>query len=93
MKSLIKGFTYAFKRNIGWQDRAIRTIAGIASVIGAVYFYKINSVAAIALAVLAVAQVWTVLSAKCIICYFTGICTITKAEQQSLQSKGVPFEK
>ena len=93
MKKIFKGFSYSFFRNIGWQDRTIRTIVGIAATAGAVYFFKTNSVAAIALAVLAGAQFWTVLSARCIICFFMGQCTISTNEKNQLQNKGIDFEK
>ncbi|MEQ1799788.1 MAG: YgaP-like transmembrane domain, partial [Lacibacter sp.] len=87
------GFSYSFFRNIGWQDRTIRTIAGIVATIGAFYFLKTNAVAAIALAALAVAQFWTVLSARCIVCFFMGQCTISRSEKNKLLTKGIDFEK
>jgi hypothetical protein len=93
MKKIFKGFSYSFFRNIGWQDRTIRTIIGIGASAGAFYFLKTNSVAAIALAVLAVAQFWTVLSARCIICFFMGQCTISASEKNKLVNKGIEFEK
>ncbi len=93
MKKIIKGFTYSFFRNIGWADRIIRTVAGIIAAAGAFYFLKTNLVATIALAVLAVAQFWTVLSARCIICYFAGVCTIPSGERKKLSGKGVATEK
>jgi hypothetical protein len=92
MKKIFKGFSYAFFRNIGWQDRTIRTIVGISATIGAFYFAKTNSPIAIVLGVLAVAQFGTVLSARCIICYFLGQCTITVAEKKRLKSKGTAHE-
>lgn len=92
MKKLLKGFSYAFDRNIGWQDRTIRTIVGIGAAFGAFYFLKSNSIAAISLTVLAIAQFWTVLSARCIICYFTGQCTISTKERNILLGKGIHIE-
>jgi Protein of unknown function (DUF2892) len=93
MKKILKGFSYAFRRNIGWQDRTIRTIMGIAATIIAVYFFKTNVAAAIVLAVFALAQFYTVLSAKCIMCYFMGQCTISPKEKNQLIKKGIDFEK
>jgi hypothetical protein len=93
MKKLRNGLSYAFNRNIGWQDRTIRTIVGIGAIIAAFYFFKINSIVAISLAVLAAAQFWTVLSARCIICYFTGQCTISAKERNSLSNKGIRIEE
>jgi hypothetical protein len=92
MNNLIKGITYSYKRNIGWQDRTIRTIVGIAATVGAIYFLSSNITYSILLGVLAIAQFGTVFSARCIICYFTGQCTIDSKEKKSLQSKGINYE-
>ncbi len=92
MNSFIKGMTYSYNRNIGWQDRTIRTIVGVGATIGAIYFLKSNVTYSILLGVLAIAQFGTVLSARCIICYFTGQCTIDSKEKKSLQTKGINYE-
>lgn len=92
MNNLIKGITYSYHRNIGWQDRTIRTIVGIGAIIGAIYFLKTNSTYSILLAILAFAQFGTVFSARCIICYFTGQCTIGSKEKKSLQAKEINYE-
>ncbi len=84
--------TYSYNRNIGWQDRTIRIIVGVGATIGAIYFLKRNVTYSILLGVLAVAQFGTVLSARCIICYFTGQCTIDGKEKKSLQTKGINYE-
>ena len=92
MKKLIKGLTYAYNRNIGWQDRTIRTILGIAAIVGTFYFINTNMTLAAILGVFAFAQLGTALSARCIMCFFAGKCTITYKEKQSLESKGVKYE-
>lgn len=92
MKNIIRGITYSYNRNIGWQDRTIRTIVGIGATIGAFYFLKSNPTYAILLGILAIAQFGTVLSARCIICYFTGQCTIDSKERKTLESKGINYE-
>ncbi|MEM6843093.1 MAG: DUF2892 domain-containing protein [Bacteroidota bacterium] len=92
MNRLVKGITYSYNRNIGWQDRTIRTVVGILAVVGAIHFFKINLLASILFGVLAVAQFGTVLSARCILCYFAGKCTIDAKEKQSLQAKNIPYE-
>lgn len=92
MNKIMKGITYSYNRNIGWQDRTIRTIIGIGATIGAIYFFKSNSTYTILLGILAVAQFGTVLSARCIMCYFTGQCTIRNSEKRSLESKGITYE-
>jgi hypothetical protein len=93
LSHFIKGITYSYNRNIGWQDRSIRTVAGTLALISGIYFLTQNNYYSILLFIFAAAQAWTVLSAKCIICYFTGKCTIDVKEQLVLKSKGVPFEK
>ena len=92
MNKFIKGITYSYNRNIGWQDRTIRTIVGVLAIVGAIYFFKTNLLASILLGVLAIAQLGTVLSARCIICYFAGKCTIDNKEKKVLQAKAIPYE-
>ena len=92
MNKFIKGVTYSYHRNIGWQDRAIRTIVGIAAAVGAIYFANVNPIYAVLLGLLAVAQFGTVLSARCIICYFAGQCTIDRQERKTLEANGVNYE-
>lgn len=92
MNRFIKGITYSYNRNIGWQDRTIRTIVGIIAIIGAIYYYKTNLLASILLGVLAIAQFGTVLSARCIICYFAGKCTIDNKEKKVLDAKAIQYE-
>ncbi len=42
MNKLIKGITYSFNRNTSWQDRTIRTIMGVGTTVGVVYFFDKN---------------------------------------------------
>lgn len=93
MNYFMKGISYSFNRNIGWQDRTIRTIVGFAAVIGAIYFAQTHLTYTILLSVLAIAQFGTVLSARCILCYFAGQCTISLKERKSLEANGIPYEK
>jgi hypothetical protein len=67
-------------------------LVGIGATIGAFYFLEVNSIVAIASAVLAAAQFSTVLSARCIICYFAGQCTISAKERNALTEKGIRIE-
>jgi hypothetical protein len=92
MSFFLKGITYSYNRNIGWQDRTIRTIVGVLSIIGAIYFFKENTLYASLFGVFAIAQLGTVLSARCIMCYFFGKCTIDANERQNLDSKGIFYE-
>lgn len=90
MNKILKGFTYSYYRNIGWQDRSLRSAVGVFAILGAIWFYKTNLTIATLLIVLAAAQVLTVTTAKCIICYFAGACTITNAEKERLDQRGIP---
>lgn len=92
MNYFLKGITYSYNRNIGWQDRSIRTVVGILATIGAIYFFKLNATYSLLLGVFAIAQFGTVLSAKCIMCYFSGMCTIDKKERSQLDNLGVPYD-
>ena len=89
MSKLTTGLSYAFARNIGWQDRAIRTAAGVAAAAGAIYLWSEYPLAAVALGVFAVAQAGTVLSARCILCHFAGACTIDRRERARLDAQGI----
>jgi hypothetical protein len=93
MNNLLKGLTYSYGRNIGWQDRAIRSAIGIAAVVGTVYYYlNGDTLLAGMLCILFIAQLATVLTAKCMICFYTGTCTITPTEKRSMDKRGVPYE-
>jgi len=87
MKKLIRGITFSYNRNIGWQDRLVRAVIGVGAAAGAVYLCRSNSTYSIVLGILAVSLFATVLSARCIVCYFTGQCTIGKNEKQKLGIK------
>ena len=92
MNQFIQGMTYSYRRNIGWQDRTLRTVVGVVATVGAIYFLKSQPVYSVLLGGLAIAQFGTVLSARCIICYFVGQCTIDHREKQALTAKGIPYE-
>ncbi len=92
MNSFLKGITYSYHRNIGWQDKTIRTIVGTLSTIGAIYFLKDNLLYSVLLGVFAIAQFGTVLSSRCIMCYFGGMCTIDSNERKKLDTKGIIYE-
>jgi hypothetical protein len=91
MNYFLRGLTYSYNRNIGWQDRTIRTTLGILAAGGVIYYHASNFIVAAILGGIFLAQVVTVLSAKCPICYFSGMCTIGKSEKNALTSKGIPF--
>lgn len=80
MHYILKGVTYSYNRNIGWQDRTIRSIIGLMALAGAECFLQTNWLYSTLLMLLAVAQVGTVFSARGIICYFAGKCSIGSRE-------------
>jgi hypothetical protein len=92
MSKILTGLTYSYNRNIGWQDRIIRTVFGILAGGGMIYFRYSNFAIAAILGGVFLAQVITVFSAKCMICYFIGTCTITSNEKKSLRDRGIPIE-
>lgn len=64
--SIRKALTYSYHRNIGWQDRTIRTVVGLMALAGAAYSYQQPAVAT-GMVILFLAQVATVFSARCMI--------------------------
>jgi hypothetical protein len=93
MNYILKGITYSYNRNIGWQDRTVRSLVGIGALAGAGYCMNSNLSLSVALAFLFMAQLITVISAKCIICYFAGACTIGINEKKSLDKKRNAYEQ
>ena len=92
MNHLLKGITYSYNRNIGWQDRTIRTLVGIGATIATFYFFNHNLTYSVLFGVLAIAQFGTALSARCIMCYFAGLCTIDNKEKKNLDIKKIAYE-
>ena len=92
MNYFLKGISYSFNRNIGWQDRTIRTIAGILATIGAIYFFNTHLLYTVLLGIFAIAQFGTVISAKCILCYYAGQCTIDQKEREKLDLRGIKYD-
>lgn len=92
MNRFRRGISYAFHRNIGWQDRWIRTLAGLAA-LGIAIGFRDDPRAYLPLALFAVAQFGTALFARCILCFFAGVCTIGKVERRRLKDEGVAMEE
>ncbi|MFT3702151.1 MAG: DUF2892 domain-containing protein [Agriterribacter sp.] len=92
MKKIIKGITFSYNRNMGWQDRLIRTIIAVVAAAGAFYLFTTHLVYSIMLAIAALALLATVFSARCMVCYFAGQCTIGNNEKRQLDNKGIKYE-
>ena len=92
MENILRGLTYSYGRNVGWQDRTIRAIFGLICLGGTIYFYSTNFKVAAILGALFLAQLITVTSSRCVICFFLGRCTITGSEKSALRSRNIRFE-
>lgn len=62
MRNLLRGITYSYNRNIGWQDRTIRSLLGLGAFAAAIYFTNSSQVLGVALSCLGMAQLGTVFS-------------------------------
>lgn len=91
MNRLITGITYQFSRNLGWQDRLIRAIGGIA-VLAAYQLGWISGTLGIVLSVFALMIIATAVVARCGVCYIGGACTIGSNERATLDAKGIKYE-
>lgn len=91
MKRLIKGMSYTFNRNLGWQDRLMRAVAslGILTLYG---FGIFSGVTGLILAILAGMVLVTAVVSRCSICYIAGVCTIGAKERIKLDNSGIKYE-
>jgi hypothetical protein len=62
------------------------------ALMGSIYYLNSNLLLSVGLAILFVAQLITVVSAKCIILYFLGGCTIGTNEKHALDKKGIAHQ-
>lgn len=91
MNRFIKGMSYAFGRNLGWQDRLVRAALSL-GVLTAYFLGIISGPVGIILAIIAGMLLVTAVIARCSICYIAGICTIKANERARLDDKGIPYE-
>lgn len=91
MNRLIKGMSYTFKRNLGWQDRLIRTVTSLGILL--VYFLgMLPGAVGVVLAVIAGMVLATAVVSRCSICYIIGKCTIDAKERAALDARDIPYE-
>ena len=91
MNRVLKGLSYTFSRNIGWQDRIVRAVIG--AVMPAAYLLGItHGVIGIILGTVGVMLLATAIVARCSICYMAGVCSIDAKERQALDKKGIRYE-
>lgn len=91
MKRVLKGLSYTFSRNLGWQDRLLRAVVGFA-VLTSWYFGYIAGAAGIILGVLALMILGTAAAARCSITYMANGNTMSRAEKAKLEARGIQFE-
>ena len=91
MKRFITGLTYGFSRNIGLKDKIIRTLAASALITG--WFFGIaTGVLGIVLFVFAIMLLGTVASSRCGVTYWLDGNTMSTAEKEKLDNKGIKYE-
>lgn len=91
MKRFLKGMSYTFKRNLGWQDRLVRALAGLAGL--AVYGFGLApGTVGVVLAVVGALVLATAVVSRCSICYMMGVCTIGPQERGALDARGIQYE-
>lgn len=91
MKRFVRGLSYMFNRNIGIEDRVIRTVIAIAVLISW-FFGLIAGVAGTILGVLAIMILGTAASARCGVTYWMNANTMREAEKKRLDDKNISYE-
>jgi hypothetical protein len=91
MKRILKGLSYTFRRNLGWQDRVIRAIIAI-GVLVSWYFGVIAGTVGLILGILAIMILGTAAAARCSITYMADANTMTRSEKMKLDEKGINYE-
>ncbi len=91
MNRFLKGLSYGFSRNLGRNDRIIRTIIALA-VLASWAFGAISGTIGIILGVLAIMILGTAASARCGVTYWMNACTISEKEKAQLDAKGIKYE-
>ena len=91
MNRFLKGMSYTFHRNLGWQDRLIRiTIAAVG--IGSWYFGALAGTIGLAAAIVGFMLTGTALISRCSITYFLKSNTMGAAERAKLDARGIKYE-
>lgn len=91
MKRVLKGLSYTFNRNLGWQDRLIRALIAIA-ILASWYFGYLTGAIGTILGILALMILGTAAAARCSITYMVNGNTMSQSEKAKLKSKGIKYE-
>lgn len=91
MNRFLKGLSYGFSRNLGKNDRIIRTVIALL-VLASWAFGAISGTIGIILGVFAIMILGTAASARCGVTYWMNACTISENEKAQLDAKGIKYE-
>ena len=92
MKRFIKGMSYTFHRNLGWQDRLIRLLFA-AVAIGSWYFGVVAGTIGLVLAITGFMILGTAALSRCSVTYFMKANTMGANEKARLDAKGIKYEQ
>ncbi len=91
MNRFQKGLSYTFRRNIGIEDRMIRTVVAVAILLAWI-FGVVAGVVGTILGILAIMILGTAASARCGVTYWMKANTMGQAEKNSLDKKHICYE-
>lgn len=92
MNRFFKGLSYTFNRNLGKTDRIIRVVlSGIT--IASWYFGLMTGLVGTILVIFALMILGTAATARCGVTYWLDANTMSSEEKQSLDRKGILYEK
>ncbi|MBV6645237.1 MAG: DUF2892 domain-containing protein [Cyclobacteriaceae bacterium] len=91
MNRFVKGLSYTFDRNLGFEDRVIRVVLAVA-VLVSWFFGVIDGVVGTVLGVLAIMILGTAASARCGVTYWMNANTMGKTEKKRLDDKNISYE-
>ncbi len=91
MSRFLKGLSYGFGRNLGKNDRIVRTVIAL-SVLASWAFGAISGTIGIIFGILAIMILGTAASARCGINYWMNTSTIPEEERVELDKKGITYE-
>lgn len=91
MNRFIKGRSYTFHRNLGWQDRLIRFLIALTA-IGSWYFGTIAGTIGLIAAIIGWMLLGTAVVSRCSVTYFINSNTMGVKEKARLNAKGIKYE-
>ncbi|WP_420458859.1 YgaP family membrane protein [Neolewinella sp.] len=92
MNRFIKGLSYTFGRNLGTTDRIVRAVIAVA-VLVSWYFGAISGIVGTVLGIVALMILGTAAVARCSMCYWADVSTVTEREAAAYEASGTRYEK